>query len=117
MTKTFLSLVPHGGICLRWLPSKGNQIYKDSSSLCHREAYRTAVNPITIREPAHYRSISEVDSTWLEPNRFIDWQDESILSLAQELDLSGLSRLDAVRRIGEYVLENVGYGSTGDPGR
>ncbi len=64
---------------------------------------------VTGRETASYRRISEACITWLEQNRYIDWQDPSIQSVVRELDLSGLERPDAVRRIGDYVVKYLTY--------
>ena len=69
----------------------------------------------TKRDSSPYRDISDLDLTWLEPDYFIDWQDESILSVASELAASGLSRSDAARRIGGYVLNHLDYGSGNGP--
>jgi transglutaminase superfamily protein len=69
---------------------------------------------VTKRETPSYSRISDLDSTWLEPNYFIDWQDQSILDVARGLELSGLARSDAVRRIGGYVQNHMTYGKSID---
>ncbi len=46
---------------------------------------------------------------WLESSYFIDWKDKSIVAVAKELDLYSLSRIDAVKIIGDYILKNTKY--------
>ena len=64
---------------------------------------------IKSRGTASYPSIPGAAKKWLEPNRYIDWQNPSIRSLARELDLSGLEHSEAVRRIGDYVVNHLTY--------
>ena len=76
-----------------------------------RSAELTIRYTVTKREFTPYPCISDRDISWLEPNYYIDWRDESILSVVRDLRLSELPRPDAVRRIGGYVLNHLTYGS------
>lgn len=61
------------------------------------------------REIPSYRSDSDDDSIWLESNQNIDWRTDSIESVSQGLDLSTLTRSEAVHEIGDYVEEHLAY--------
>ena len=87
----------------------GNQWAILPITILDRFTELTVSYAISILESSSYPSDSEHNSTWLKDDKYIDWSDETFVSIAKELNLPDLPRSDAVKQIGEYVLSYVEY--------